>query len=155
MIIFGVVITLLAVPIRFRVRGFCSADMEGYLLPWYDQIKAGGGLSMLKQQVGDYNILFDFPDGTAKFFFLGTKRFCLYFFAILTLYLLLRGKNKTAFIMFGIAIALYYLISLATFYLLALPGVIGRHSLLEPFRGPAFFFCLKCTKDTDIRRISC
>lgn len=58
MIIFGVVITLLAVLVRFRVRGFCSADMEGYLLPWYDQIKAGGGLSMLKQQVGDYNILF-------------------------------------------------------------------------------------------------
>lgn len=214
-IIFGVVITLLAVFVRFQVRGFCSADMEGYLLPWYDQIKAGGGLSMLKQQVGDYNILFQvgialmtyiknvnpiflykgfsilfdfllaalaglmayeldekkkparsvivyavvlfFPTVLLNSSFWGQCDSVYTFFVILTLYLLLRGKNKTAFVMFGIAIAfklqalfifpflliyyviekrhsiLYYLISLATFYLLALPGVIGRHSLLEPF----------------------
>lgn len=215
-IIFGVVITLLAVFVRFQVRGFCSADMEGYLLPWYDQIKAGGGLSMLKQQVGDYNILFQvgialmtyiknvnpiflykgfsilfdfllaalaglmayeldekkkparsvivyavvlfFPTVLLNSSFWGQSDSVYTFFVILTLYLLLRGKNKTAFIMLGIAIAfklqalfifpflliyyviekrysiLYYLISLATFYLLALPGIIGRHSPLEPFQ---------------------
>lgn len=216
MAIFVVVITLLAVLVRFRARGFCSADMADYLLPWYDQIKAGGGLPMLKQQVGDYNILFQFgialmtyikninpiflykgfsilfdfllaaaagrlayeldekknparsviiyavvlffPTVVLNSSFWGQSDSVYTFFIIFMLYLLLRGKDRTAFIMFGIAIAfklqalfifpflliyyviekrhsiLYYLISLATFYVLALPGIISRRSFFEPFK---------------------
>lgn len=215
-ILFGIIITLLAALVRFQARAFCSADMEGYLLPWYDEIKAGGGLSMLKQQVGDYNILFQFcialmtyiksinpiflfkgfsilfdfllaaiaglivyeldekkdltrpvfAYGVILFFptvllnsaFWGQSDSIYTFFVILTLYSLLRDKSKTAFAIFGIAVAfklqalfifpflliyyviekrysiLYCLISTAVFYILALPGALSRHSLLEPFR---------------------
>lgn len=214
-VLFGVIITLLAVLVRFQARGFCSADMEYYLLPWYDEIKAGGGLSMLKQQVGDYNILFQicialmtyieninpiflfkgfsivfdfllaatagliiyeldekkdftrpvFAYGIVLFFptvllnssFWGQSDSIYSFFIVLTLYLILRDKHKTAFAIFGIAVAfklqalfifpflliyyviekrysiLYSFISAAVFYILALPGALSRHSLLEPF----------------------
>ncbi len=215
-VVFCVIITLLAAIARFQVRGFCSADMEFYLLPWFNEIKAGGGLSMLKQQVGTYNItyqicialmtyveginpiflfkgfsmLFDFllaalvglmvyelgekkditlpvmAYGVVLFFptvlmnssFWGQCDAIYTFFVILTLYLLLKDRRKTAFAMLGIAVAfklqamfilpflliyyviekrysiLHYLISVATFYILALPGTLSRHSLLEPFQ---------------------
>ncbi|MCM1185630.1 MAG: hypothetical protein NC251_01065 [Lachnoclostridium sp.] len=213
---FLAIITLLAALVRFQARGFLSADMEFYLLPWYHEIKEGGGLTMLKQQVGNYNItyqfcialmtyvenvnpiflykglsmLFDFllaavtgltvyelsekknpalsaiAYGAVLFFptvllnssFWGQCDAIYTFFVILSLYLLLRNKTKTAFAMLGVAVAfklqamfilpflliyyvlekrysiLHYLISLAAFYIMSLPGVLGRHSLLAPFR---------------------
>lgn len=56
--LFFIVVTALAIVIRYKGRNFMSNDMETFLLPWYDSIKAGGGLKALSQQYGDYNILF-------------------------------------------------------------------------------------------------
>lgn len=37
---------------------FVSLDMRDCLLPWFDQIKQGGGLAALGTQVGDYGLLY-------------------------------------------------------------------------------------------------
>ena len=44
--------------IRWAGRSFVSEDMTYCLQPWYEQIKAAGGLSALSTQVGDYGLLF-------------------------------------------------------------------------------------------------
>lgn len=49
-------ITLLAVFMRISGWGYFSGDANSFLLPWFDQIKSLGGLSALKQQIGNYNI---------------------------------------------------------------------------------------------------
>lgn len=46
--------------IRFSLRDFMSVDSYVYLLPWYEEIKANGGLQALKEQVGNYNVLYQF-----------------------------------------------------------------------------------------------
>ena len=51
-------ITLIGFLIRYEERGFESGDMTGCLLPWYEEIKSGGGLTALHSQVGNYNILY-------------------------------------------------------------------------------------------------
>lgn len=56
--IFLLVITGLAVLVRYQARGFQSSDMEYYLLPWYEEIKQNGGLKALGNQVGNYNIAY-------------------------------------------------------------------------------------------------
>lgn len=55
---FLLAITVLAALARYRARGFLSADMEFYLLPWYEEIRANGGLMALGEQVGTYNIAY-------------------------------------------------------------------------------------------------
>lgn len=42
---------------RYNARAFISEDMSYYLLDWFDQIKENGIFS-LKEQVGNYNILY-------------------------------------------------------------------------------------------------
>lgn len=214
--LFLIIITFLAALVRFRARHFLSVDMQIYLLPWYDEIKAGGGLAMLGGQVGNYNIayqfiialatymegidpvflykgcsiLFDFllaavtgavvyelreekgymlpalAYGVVLFFptvlfnssFWGQCDAIYTFFVMLALYMLLRDKEKAAFAALGIAVAfkmqamfilpffiiyyviekrysiLYGLISLATFYIMALPGVLSGRSVWAPFQ---------------------
>ena len=51
-------ITLLSMLIRYGLRDIVSGDADLCLLPWHDEIKNGGGLKMLGQQVGNYNILY-------------------------------------------------------------------------------------------------
>lgn len=46
--------------LRITLRGFISEDMYNYLLVWYDQIKSLGGISALSEQVGNYNVLYQF-----------------------------------------------------------------------------------------------
>lgn len=53
-------VTLIGFLIRFYVRGYESRDMTTFLLPWYEEIKSGGGLTALQSQVGNYNILYQF-----------------------------------------------------------------------------------------------
>ena len=55
-IILLVLFTLLAGYARYTMLSFQSDDMKVWLLPWYEEIKANGGLKALSQQVGDYNI---------------------------------------------------------------------------------------------------
>lgn len=44
--------------IRYMARDFISDDMQRFLIPWFQVIKANGGFSALKQQVGDYGLLY-------------------------------------------------------------------------------------------------
>lgn len=43
---------------RYIGRDIVSQDMEGCLLPWFEEIKAGGGLMSLRHQVGNYGLLY-------------------------------------------------------------------------------------------------
>lgn len=52
------IISILGMVMRQQGRDFISADMRDFLIPWYDSIKAQGGLRSLKEQVGDYNLLY-------------------------------------------------------------------------------------------------
>lgn len=54
-------VTALGLYMRFGLRDYVSEDCLGYLFPWYDTIKANGGLfGGLREQVGTYNLLFQF-----------------------------------------------------------------------------------------------
>ena len=52
-------ITILSLLIRFSCKEFVSGDASGALLTWYDVIKSKGCRS-LSEQIGDYNILYQF-----------------------------------------------------------------------------------------------
>lgn len=51
-------ISLIALVIRYTARDFISDDMQRFLIPWFQIIKSGGGLSALSNQVGDYGLLY-------------------------------------------------------------------------------------------------
>ncbi|MDO4619097.1 MAG: hypothetical protein Q4B09_00600 [Lachnospiraceae bacterium] len=53
-------VILLTFAIRVTNRHFVSKDAARFLLPWFDEIKAAGGLKALSKQVGDYNALYQF-----------------------------------------------------------------------------------------------
>lgn len=59
-LIFFIVITALGIFIRFCGKDFISGDMTLFLIPWFDEIKVQGGIACLKNQVGDYNIPYQF-----------------------------------------------------------------------------------------------
>ncbi len=46
--------------VRFMLRSNVSEDMYTYLLNWYTDIKNAGGLPALSEQVGNYNVLYQF-----------------------------------------------------------------------------------------------
>ncbi len=54
---FIVIITLLALTARFYGKDFISPDMKNFLQKWFEIMRAGGGES-LKNQVGDYGLLY-------------------------------------------------------------------------------------------------
>ena len=56
-IMFFLIISVLGAWIRFQGRTLISGDMSFYLLPWYDQMTEQGFFT-LKNQVGEYNILY-------------------------------------------------------------------------------------------------
>ena len=51
---------ILGVAIRYTLKDFVSSDSKFFLLPWYEEIKNAGGLKGLGEQVGNYNILYQF-----------------------------------------------------------------------------------------------
>ena len=55
-----IVVVLFGITIRLALRHYVSDDAERFLLPWYDTIKANGGIKSLSRQVGDYNVLYQF-----------------------------------------------------------------------------------------------
>lgn len=57
-VIFGLLYFVLGVIIRIEFMDQQSGDAEFFLLPWYKEIKEGGGFDYLGTQVGDYNILY-------------------------------------------------------------------------------------------------
>lgn len=54
-----VVVSILGCIIRFSLRDFVSVDASAWLLPWYDQIKANGGLRGLGIPIDECN--YNFP----------------------------------------------------------------------------------------------
>ena len=54
--IFIAVISVLGLAARISAFNFHTADSDCFLLPWFEQIKANGGLAALGEQVGNYNI---------------------------------------------------------------------------------------------------
>ena len=59
-VIFCVAITLCSMLIRFSFRDFVSGDSRAFLLPWWEEIHAKEGIYALKEQVGNYNMLYQF-----------------------------------------------------------------------------------------------
>lgn len=59
-------ITLLSLYIRFTLRGFISDDASGSLLPWYDYIKAHGGIFSFSAPANpecNYSLIYQFLIG--------------------------------------------------------------------------------------------
>lgn len=57
-VLFLIVVSVIGLYIRYAGRDVVSGDMSTCLQPWYDTIKQGGRLKALKNQIGDYNILY-------------------------------------------------------------------------------------------------
>lgn len=50
------VITILALIIRYELRDFASGDYDHFLSSWFNTIQQKGGMVALKENIGDYNI---------------------------------------------------------------------------------------------------
>lgn len=50
------VITIISLKVRVNFIKFESQDYQNCLLDWFNQIKEGGGILALKQEIGNYNI---------------------------------------------------------------------------------------------------
>lgn len=53
--IFFLIITALSLLLRSKMFNFVSDDYRDFLGPWFNQLKDGGGLFALKNQIGNYN----------------------------------------------------------------------------------------------------
>ena len=51
-------ITIIALIVRLLGRDIVVDDMSRFLIPWFESIKAAGGLPALQRQVGDYGLLY-------------------------------------------------------------------------------------------------
>ncbi len=58
LVIFFILVSVCGFFARYYLRDFSSTDANCCLLPWYDTIRDGGGLNALKEQVGNYNIMY-------------------------------------------------------------------------------------------------
>ena len=54
-LLFIIIITLLALYIRYKALPFKSEDYNHFLMPWFDSLKEAGGLKGLSTYQGDYN----------------------------------------------------------------------------------------------------
>lgn len=54
-ILFILILTVLALAIRYYGKDFVGGDMTGYFIPWHEAFSKSG-FAGLKEQVGDYNI---------------------------------------------------------------------------------------------------
>jgi Gpi18-like mannosyltransferase len=81
-ILFMLAITGLAIVVRYAGRDFVSGDMTWFLLGWFQKIADNGGIHSLKNQVGDYNILYQTI--VALFTYIGDKS--IYYYKILSIF---------------------------------------------------------------------
>lgn len=81
-ILFMLAITGLAIVVRYAGRDFVSGDMTWFLLGWFQKIADNGGIHSLKDQVGDYNILYQTI--VALFTYIGDKS--IYYYKILSIF---------------------------------------------------------------------
>ncbi len=54
-LIYLILITVLAIAIRVILLKYTSHDYNGFLKPWFDQLKGAGGLPGLAYNIGDYS----------------------------------------------------------------------------------------------------
>ena len=57
-LLYFIAISAVAFYIRIIGRHFLSGDMDTFLLSWFEQMQDAGGLHGLREQIGDYNILY-------------------------------------------------------------------------------------------------
>jgi Gpi18-like mannosyltransferase len=57
-IIYLTIITLISIVVRWGFRWSDSYDLMNCLVPWFQEMKNAGGLPALKQQIGNYNMLY-------------------------------------------------------------------------------------------------
>ena len=55
-----IVVFILGTAVRYKMRTYVSNDADVFLLQWYDTVQENGGIRSLKQQVGDYTIIYQF-----------------------------------------------------------------------------------------------
>ncbi len=60
MLLFLVFVSVCGLLVRYLLREIESIDVTNCLLPWYQEIKNGGGFLALREQVGNYNVLYQF-----------------------------------------------------------------------------------------------
>lgn len=53
-----IAVTLLSAAMRWFCIPFVSEDLRRYLLPWFSELKEGGGLPALGKSIGNYNLLY-------------------------------------------------------------------------------------------------
>lgn len=56
--LFFAIITLIGLVVRLYGLNYVSVDMYCCLIPWFDEIKARGGLASLSIQIGNYSLLY-------------------------------------------------------------------------------------------------
>ena len=57
-VLFLAIVVLIGAAIRWAGRYFVSEDMTFCLIPWFERIRASGGLPALSGQVGDYGFFY-------------------------------------------------------------------------------------------------
>ncbi|MCD7819916.1 MAG: glycosyltransferase 87 family protein [Lachnospiraceae bacterium] len=60
LVLMVVFVTFCGLLIRYLLRPIATIDATDCFIPWYQEIKNGGGFLALQEQVGDYNILYQF-----------------------------------------------------------------------------------------------
>ena len=86
-------ILVLSVIVRIYGFNFVSADYNIFLKPWYEEIKAAGGIAALGHQVGDYNLTYQTL--IALFSYLDINPlYCYKIFSVIFDYLLAAGAYK-------------------------------------------------------------
>lgn len=60
LLVLFIAVSIMGILVRATFMNFQSGDFNCFLSPWYNEIKSLGGLKALKQQVGDYNIFYQF-----------------------------------------------------------------------------------------------
>lgn len=62
-VVFFLIVSGMGLISRYCFRYFISIDMNGFLIPWFYRIQEAGGVAALAEQVGDYNIMYQFLIG--------------------------------------------------------------------------------------------
>ncbi len=57
-ILFFAAVSILGLAVRIYGLGYVSGDMLYCLVPWFNEIKGGGGFASLSAQVGNYSLLY-------------------------------------------------------------------------------------------------
>ena len=57
-LIFFIIITILALAVRYMLLKYPSGDYDMFLKPWFEELKVYGGLPALARDVGNYSPIY-------------------------------------------------------------------------------------------------